>query len=149
MKQKFTVSELVPHSDTMSLLTRIIDYGEDWLTAEVSIDSDTLFLGEDGVPAWIGMEYMAQAIAAFSGLQERLVECKPKLGFLLGTRKYSCNESVFPLGCSLLIRVERVIQGENGLSAFKCTLKHKGLFAEARLNVFQPENAEQFLQDAI
>jgi predicted hotdog family 3-hydroxylacyl-ACP dehydratase len=71
VKPEYTVAELVPHTGTMSLLTRIIDYGDDWLSAEIHITPESIFADERGVPAWIGLEYMAQAIAAYGGRQER------------------------------------------------------------------------------
>lgn len=149
MNNNYSVAELVPHSGKMSLLNKVTAYGSEWLTAEIYITADSMFAGKEGVPAWVGMEYMAQAVGAYSGLQERLYGGEPKLGFLLGTRRYCCNEDFFHLGSCLTIRVEREMQGDNGLSAFKCTLTSETVLAEANLNVFQPDNAEQFLKDAI
>ena len=149
MNKEYSVAELVPHSGKMSLLSQIIDYGDEWLTAEVHIHEDSTFYENGGVPAWIGIEYMAQAVGAYSGLQERLVGEKPKLGFLLGTRNYNCNVTQFPNGAKLIIKVERELQGENGLSAFQCSFTADGVEAAASLNVYQPESAEQFLQEVI
>ncbi|MEH6579265.1 MAG: hotdog family protein [Amphritea sp.] len=149
MKSEFSVAELVPHSGKMSLLDAIVGYGEDWLEAEVHISSDSMFADTQGVPAWVGLEYLAQTIGAFAGLQERLNGGKPKLGFLLGSRKYQCSTDYFPLGHVLSLRVQREMQAENGLSVFQCELQGDGLDASARLNVFQPEDADKFLQDAM
>lgn len=148
MASEYSVAELVPHSGRMSLLTSIVDYGEDWLSAEVEISSKSMFADEYGVPAWVGVEYLAQAIAAYAGLQERLNGGAPKLGFLLGTRKYACSKEYFALGSKLRIKVEKNIFAENGLSAFDCELVSDDCEASARLNVFQPENAEEFLKGA-
>ncbi|OMH31679.1 hotdog family protein [Motiliproteus sp. MSK22-1] len=148
MMPKFSVEELVPHSGKMSLLDTIVEYGEDWLHAEVQITTDSMFVDERGVPAWIGLEYLAQAIGAFSGSKERLSGDQPKLGFLLGTRKYRCTTDYFPIGQTLSIKVRRELQGDNGLSAFSCLLQGEGIEASANLNVFQPDDADQFLQDA-
>lgn len=149
MSHSFQVDELVPHSGSMSLLSKILDYGDEWLTAEVEITDASTFYDNGSVPAWIGLEYMAQAIGAYSGLQECLKGEKPKLGFLLGTRHYSCNVSSFPEKTHLLVKVERCIQGDNGLSVFQCTLSADTLLAEASLNVYQPDDAEKFIEGAI
>ncbi|MEH6626337.1 MAG: hotdog family protein [Motiliproteus sp.] len=146
--KEFGVNELVPHSGSMSLLSKIVDYGEDWLYAEVQINNDSMFVDERGVPAWIGLEYMAQAVAAHAGSQERKDGQAPKLGFLLGTRKYICSADYFSLGQVLSIKVQRVIQGENGLSAFQCFLHGENIEATASLNVFQPNDASEFLKEA-
>jgi len=161
MTSEYSVAELVPHSGKMSLLSEITGYGEDWLEAEVHITADSMFadLSTDkkGVPSWVGMEYLAQAIGAYAGLQERLQGCEPKLGFLVGSRKYTCSTDYFALGQVLKIKVQRELQADNGLSVFDCQLQAaaqiegqgEAVEASANLNVFQPDDAEQFIQDSM
>ena len=146
MKPEYSVADLVPHSGTMSLLTSIVDYGDDWLTAEVDITRQSTFADERGVPAWIGLEYMAQAIAAYGGLGERQRGGVPKIGFLLGSRKYLCDADLFPLGQKLLVKVQVEMLLESGLNVFNCELQGRGLSATAVINVFQPEDVEKFLE---
>ncbi len=123
MSIEYSVDDLVPHSGTMSLLSRVTAYGDDWLEAEVDISSATLFAEEQGVPAWVGLEYLAQAIAAFSGVQEKKQNQPPKLGFL-------------------------DMVAENGLHVFKGMLTAFNVEATANLNVFQPDDASQFIKEA-
>ncbi len=149
MKQDYSVAELVPHSGKMSLLSNILDYGDDWLQAEVVISRDSMFAYALGVPAWIGLEYMAQTIAAYSGLVERLQGGKPKIGFLLGTRKYECTAERFAIGQKLRVRVQPEMLGANGLSVFNCELEGDGVSAQAVIKVFQPDDADPFLQEAL
>ncbi|WP_315982756.1 hypothetical protein [Aliamphritea spongicola] len=68
---EYSVSQLVPHSGKMSLLDEIIDYGDEWLEASVRIHAGAMFADDKGVPAWVGLEYLAQAVGAYAGLQER------------------------------------------------------------------------------
>ena len=131
----------------MSLLDNIIEYRDGWLRAEVCITVDSTFADEQGVPAWIGLEYMAQAVGAYSGWQERLKGGPPKLGFLLGTRKYLCSADYFAIGTTLTLTVQLEIEAANGLSVFKCDLEGEGVEASANLNVFQPDDPDKFLQD--
>jgi predicted hotdog family 3-hydroxylacyl-ACP dehydratase len=142
----YPIDELVPHSGTMSLLDKVVDHGEDWLTAEVTINPDTLFLTNKAVPAWIGIEYMAQAIAAFAGILAKIHQQDVKLGFLLGTRKYISSVSNFPIGTRLLIRVEKELQSDDGLGVFNCSIDADNITINARLNVFQPKDTEQFFE---
>jgi predicted hotdog family 3-hydroxylacyl-ACP dehydratase len=144
----YSVAELVPHSGKMSLLSSIVDYGEDWLQAEVVITRDSTFADAEGVPSWIGFEYMAQTIAAYSGLQERLRGGKPRIGFLLGSRKYVCNVERFAIGQKLLLKVCPEVLGDNGLNVFNCELRGQGVDASAMINVFLPEDADAFLREA-
>lgn len=142
----YPIDELVPHSGTMSLLDKVVEYGEDWLTAEVTISPETLFLTNDAVPAWVGVEYMAQTIAAFAGILAKTHQQDVKLGFLLGTRKYTTSVSSFPIGTRLIIRVEKELQSDDGLGVFNCSIDADNISVTARLNVFQPKDAEQFFE---
>jgi predicted hotdog family 3-hydroxylacyl-ACP dehydratase len=155
---EFTVEEVVPHAGVMSLLDRVLDCGEDWLEAEVVINRGSLFAEErsehqQGVPAWAGIEYMAQAIAAFAGVQRRRRGLEAVVGFLVGTRRYDSSRSHFPFGSRLRVRVEREFQADNGLGVFACeisgeTAEGAEFTASAALNVFQPDNVEEFLDQA-
>ncbi len=149
MIQSLNIDEFVPHSGHMSLLDNIVDYGNDWLLAKVTITPSSLFIDEYGVPASVGVEYLAQAIAAYSGIQEKRHGGKPKLGFLLGVRKYQCSTDYFTVGETLLLKVEIDMQAENGLSVFQGSLTGRNCEGSARLNVFQPENADHFLQGSV
>lgn len=142
----YTVEQLVPHSGTMSLLSRVTAYDEDWLEAEVDIHAGSVFAEEEGVPAWVGIEYMAQAIAAYAGLQQRELGREPKIGFLLGTRRYESSVAWFAMGETLTVRVDCEMVAENGLHVFKASLTTNQVDVTASLNVFQPEDASQFLE---
>ena len=147
MKADFTIEEVVMHRGAMNLLDKILDYGDDWLKASLEIKENAMFADQRGVPAWVGMEYLAQTIGAYEGVQRRLQGSSPKLGFLVGSRKYRCNVDYFLPGQILSLYVEREMQAENGLGVFKCELTgQQGVEASANLNVYQPDNAEEFLK---
>lgn len=146
MTPAYKVDQLVPHTGSMSLLDRVTGYGDGWLEAEIDIRSGSMFADECGVPAWVGLEYMAQTIAAYAGLQDRLEGSQPKIGFLLGSRKYTANSPSFVTGQTLKVRVEIEVDAGNGLRAFKCELRGDEVFARATVNVFKPDDAEKFLE---
>lgn len=153
MKVDFHIDEVVPHAGVMSLLDRVVDFDDDSLQAEVVLGPDSVFAEEKGVPAWVGMEYMAQAIGAYAGVQRRLQGKEVKVGFLVGSRRYESSHAYFPLGSKLLIEVQREFQADNGLGVFNCRIQGDGpdglqLEASAALNVFQPENVHEFLADS-
>jgi predicted hotdog family 3-hydroxylacyl-ACP dehydratase len=141
------IRSLLPHAGPMVLLDRVVSVDEDSLLAEVCIRSDSLFCGADGVGAWVGIEYMAQAIGAWVGYTARLRGEPVKLGFLLGTRRYECRRPIFVLGSLLRVRVHRLFQSENGLGSFECSIDNEeGRVASATVTVFQPTNVDDFLQ---
>ncbi|MEW6759265.1 MAG: hotdog family protein [Pseudomonadota bacterium] len=142
------IHSLVPHSGAMSLLGRFLDADDESLRAEVTITLDTMFCTEGEVGAWVGVEYMAQAVAAHAGWCARLRGEPVRVGFLLGSRKYACSVASFPVGSVLKIEVRRALQGENGLGAFDCRIEDGtgAELASATITVFQPHNVEEFLQ---
>ena len=141
------IRSLVPHAGPMVMLDRVISVDEDSLLAEVRIRSDSLFCDADGVGAWVGIEYMAQAIGAWAGYNARLRGEPIKLGFLLGTRRYECRRPIFVLGSVLRVHARRVFQDENGLGSFECSIDNdEGRVAAATVTVFQPSNINDFLQ---
>lgn len=143
---EYDIEDLVPHAGRMCLLDRVTGTGEDWLRAEVSIGSESVFADERGVPAWVGLEYMAQAIAAYGGLLERRKGDEPKVGFLLGSRNYACDVDYFTIGKTLSINVTCEMIADNGLNVFNCELVAEGVHAQAVVNVFQPDDVEVFLK---
>jgi len=142
------IHSLVPHSGAMSLLGRFLDADEESLRAEVRITPDTMFCVDGVVGAWVGVEYMAQAVAAHAGWCARQRGEPVRVGFLLGSRKYACSVAAFPVGSTLIIEVRRALQGENGLGAFDCRIEDGDgdELATATITVFQPHNVEEFLQ---
>jgi predicted hotdog family 3-hydroxylacyl-ACP dehydratase len=143
------IHTLVPHGGAMSLLGRLLAADEETLAAEVAIDAGTMFCADGAVGAWVGIEYMAQAVAAHAGYGARLRGEPVRVGFLLGTRRYACTVSAFPVGSVLYVQVQRMLQGENGLGAYECRIVDGAGGAEwasATITVFQPDNVEEFLQ---
>ncbi len=71
MDTSLPVADLVPHRGTMSWLDRILSVDTERVVAEADIAEDSLFLRDGQLAAWIGIEYMAQAIAAWAGQRAR------------------------------------------------------------------------------
>ena len=90
----FDLEILLPHRAPMILLSRAVDYSDDFAQAEVLITEQSAFFDAalGGVPTWVGMEYMAQTIGVWAGHQQ-LSNNKPvQAGCLLGCRSYSCDK---------------------------------------------------------
>lgn len=144
------IRSLVPHAGPMVLLDRVISVDQDNLCAEVTIRADSQFCGPEGVGAWVGIEYMAQAIAAHAGHTALLRGESVKIGFLLGSRRYECARSVFAIGSVLRVYVERLLLAENGLGSFACRIEDAGgVAATATVSVFLPANTEEFLNGRV
>jgi predicted hotdog family 3-hydroxylacyl-ACP dehydratase len=121
------------------LLDRVIEFDEENMVAEVIVRDDGLFGDSRSVPSWLGIEYMAQTIAALGGMKRRLAGKPLDLGFLLGTRRYDCNVAEFAVGSVLTVSVKRLVE-DQGLGVFDCHIKAEGISVSAKLNVYQPDS---------
>ncbi len=136
---QYSIDELVAHRDNMSLINKVISFDDNSLTSQVYITKNSEFLNENNeVPAWIGIEYMAQTIAAWAGVHAIQKGKAIKPGYLLGTRKYTPYVSSFQLGSILNISIDRSYQSDE-LGVFDCQISSDQLLAEASLNVYQPQ----------
>jgi len=136
----YSLSEVMIHDDIMQLIDEVFDFQEKKLSARVSITANSEFLNEDHeIPAWVGIEYMAQTIAAWAGITHRNRGNELKKGYLLGTRKFTAHIEHFSLNSELTISIEKVYEGDD-LGVFDCTIMAaEKLLAEASLNVYQPQ----------
>lgn len=150
-KFKYTAEEIVPHSPPMVLLDSIVEQKEEELTASITIKETSRFFDAsvDGVPTWVGIEYMAQAIASLAGIKAKDDNQAIKLGFLLGTRKYHMNSKVLACDETYLINVKQLYMDGSGLASFECQIINKAnsdVCAKAKLNVFETDDAAQILE---
>lgn len=141
------IKDLVPHAKPMVLLDSVLSARELGLTAVVTIHSESLFVGANGVPAWVGLEYMGQAIAAFAGLDARRQAVPVRIGFLVSTRRYEPFVSHFPRGTRLEIAVDALTTNTTGLRVFECFIRDsERLLVNANLNVFMPDDPSTFIR---
>lgn len=144
------ISQLVPHRGAMSLLDRVCSHAEESIEALATVRPDSPFCDEDGVGAWVGIEYMAQAVAAWSGLRAQASGEAPRIGLLVGCRSCRSHVDSFAPGTALRIRAERRFEADNGLANFDCSIRdaHGAPLAEAVLTVFQPADPAAVLGEA-
>ena len=139
------ISQLIPHHSTMALIDRLIEKGDDYLIASVDLSKPSLFKESDGrIPGYVGIEYMAQSVSAYSGAT-RLEKGEPiKLGFLLGARKYQTALSYFPKDETIIITVKAVmIDKEFGVFDCSITTQDNVIIASAQLKAIQPDDISQ------
>lgn len=142
------IAELIPHAGDMILLDHMLRFSDDDIETQLSVRPGGLFSLADGsLPAWVGIELMAQSVAAYAGCQARLRGEPVALGFLLGTRNFQCNVERFPAGAELHIHATRSLQDDNGMGVFECHLRGPGIEALARLNVFCPPHVARYLHE--
>ena len=141
------IERLVPHRGGMLWLDRVLHVDDDLVIAEAVVRDDHPLLADEAVPAFAGLEYMAQAIAAWAGCRARSAGREPSIGFLLGTRRYESRVTWFVAGALLRVEATRELLGDNGLGMFRCRILEDGdELATANVSVFEPPDAMAYLE---
>jgi predicted hotdog family 3-hydroxylacyl-ACP dehydratase len=137
------VTELVPHGRAMTVIDVLESYDPQRSIAIASVRADSVFLEGNGVPAWAGIEYMAQTVAAHAGAEARLRGARPAVGFLVGTRAYRSDVAEFPLGSRLTITVQP-LWSDGGFAVFDCAIGvgDVAAVATAVINAYVPSGDE-------
>lgn len=144
--EHWPMQELLPHAGEMILLDTVLEADEERIVCRRRVCAGGLFNAANGsLPAWAGVELMAQSVAAWAGWQAKREQQPVRLGFLLGTRHYQCDVDVFPVNSELTIEAVRSFHDDNGMGVFACRIDAPGIHAEARLTVFSPPDAGAFL----
>jgi len=143
----WTLAELLPHAGNMILLDDLVACDDDTVQAQVIVKPGLLSDENGNLPAFVGLELMAQAVAAWAGVRAKRAGMPVELGFLIGTRKYVCNVPVFPNGAELQIHGRCSLEDDSGLGVFECTLTGADIHADARLNVFRPPQVDDYLYE--
>lgn len=147
--ERYRVDELVPHRGAMSLLDSIDDYGQDWLRASVTPLPGARFATADGVPGWVGIEYMAQAAAAFGGIEQVQRGERPSIGLLIGARYYRCMQDTFPFGAPLTVLAQIAMRDAEDFAAYDCRIEQAGReLATCTLKAYRPRDLGAVLGDA-
>jgi predicted hotdog family 3-hydroxylacyl-ACP dehydratase len=121
------IGELLPHKSRAVLIDGVLADAQDSIRVAARIRSThPFFVAGHGVPSWVGIEMMAQAIAAHAGLTGRREHREPRTGMLLGTRRYETTTAWFEEGAELEILAEREFGENSGLAACNCTVSCDG-----------------------
>ena len=142
------IEELVPHRGTMLLLDRVVEFDPGRVVAEYSPRQGAWYVDEAGdMPAWFGIELMAQAVAAHVAMKKRLAGLPRKMGALLGTRSYEASVKSFVAGQVVRIGAQEVFRDDAGLAAYDCVIvRNAETLATSTLKVYEPEDFESFMR---
>ena len=141
------IVELVPHRPPMLLLDRVLSYDGERVVCETVLGPDSPFAEQGEVPAVVGIEYMAQTIAAGAGLSARdKGDQAGRTGFLLGCRNLSIAVDSFQVGDRLTIEARRT-WGENQIGSFACKVQRGSeVLVEGALTVYQGPLPEDMIR---
>ncbi|WP_455853547.1 ApeP family dehydratase [Pantoea endophytica] len=147
MSDFLPVDAYLPHRAPMLLLDRVIQVTDDSVTCEVCINATGVlapFLTPQGdLPAWYGVEIMAQTVGVWSGFHARQrgdSEIRP--GMLLGGRGYRASSATFAASSTLRVEM-RLLMRDDRLGSFEGEIRYgEAIVASGRLNTYQPNEHE-------
>ena len=131
--------ELLPHGAAACHIDRIIEFdpGRRVRAAWTVRDDSILYDGtRGGVPAWAGLELMAQCAGLYLGLSRASDAAAPDAGYLVGVRRADLVHPLFPAGSELLIdaRCEAAGAAAGEMGLFDCRILCAGTaYLKARL----------------
>jgi len=142
------IEDVLPHRGTMRLVDEIAAFSDESVTVLATVDPQAWYADADGaMPAWIGIELMAQAIAAHVGLIAMRAGGRTRPGVLLGASRYEADVPSFARGARLRIEAQEVLKSEQGHGAYACTIAAGDRrVAQAVVKVFQPTDFEAFIE---
>lgn len=134
------IEELLAHRGNMLLVDRVLQREGNTIRVLARTDPAAWYAVADGaMPAWVGIELMAQAVAALVGLSAYETGQPPRQGMLLGSREYRSSRPAFPAGTDLVVVATEVFKEDNGLAAFDAAIELDGeAVARATLKVYEP-----------
>ena len=141
--------EVLPHAGRMVLVRNVVRHDAQGTVCDIEISRSSMFLEADGVPAWVGLEYMAQSVGAHAGMVARGLGEPVAIGFLLGSRKVDVYTQHFPVGQILHVSVQPV-WGEGELFSFDCVVRDardSRTLVAARLNLYRPRDVARFRKE--
>jgi len=131
----------------MLLVERVVAWDAQHAVVAATPRADAWYSEDGAMPSWIGIELMAQAIAAHVGLVARSHDRPPKAGVLLGTRQYRASQPRFAAGAELMISARLTYRDESGLGAYDSAIALNGAeLATASVNVYEPPDFAAFLR---
>jgi predicted hotdog family 3-hydroxylacyl-ACP dehydratase len=146
------IEQVIPQKEGMKLIDRIIEFSDEQIVCESIIQKNNLFYDSkiNGVYSWVGVEFMAQAIAAYAGCSkyQENTNNKHSIGFLLSVRKFSTTQDYFKCDDKLIIKAEKIYLSD-GVGVFLGEIIiNKKTIASAKLNTYQPgkDKVEQILK---
>lgn len=142
-----SIENILPHRGTMLFQDEVRRYTEQETVCAFTIPANGWYAdATNAMPAWLGVEIMAQAVAAHVALTAIRAGRNPKPGALLGTRDFKSSLPAFPAGKTLITRAVMEFIDESGLGVYQCHIAIDDQeISTATLKVYEPDDFDHFL----
>jgi predicted hotdog family 3-hydroxylacyl-ACP dehydratase len=96
----------------MRLLDELVSHSGEVTTCRVRITAESTFVRHGQVPCLVAVEYMAQCISVHSTLESIRAAggapVSPRIGYLIGVRRFELHRSHFSVGDELMVTAKRI-----------------------------------------
>ncbi len=140
------VAALLPHGAEALCLDAVTVYVPGARAAARLAVRSGLWLYDEtlgGIPAWAGIEIMAQALGVYVGMDARDKGRGPSIGYLIGLRHFEAARPLIADGLELDVTAECLYSEQNEIGHFDCRIFAMGEeFMRANLVVWRPPPGE-------
>lgn len=134
------VADLLPHQPPMRLIREVAAWDGRCLDVLVDVSPSAAFYQAPlGVPAWVGIEYLGQAAAAYFALSAGGGTAPPP-GMIVSSRRFTSRVAAFTGGLTLVARVWPTSPFGAALVKFSGELRLNEVVAEGDLAVYLGES---------
>jgi len=136
------LADVVPHRPPMLLLDEVVAWDGTRVECRVVLRDDSPFVDAGRVASTLAIEYIAQCIAVFVGLEAHQRGEPIRLGYLVGAREVWLPADGFRVGDVLTVHAMPIWSGET-IGSFQCEVDRVGdVVARGALNVYRGELGE-------
>lgn len=126
----------------MLWIDAVLAYDEQAIACAMRVRDTPAYCSEGRAEAVFAVEWMAQTVAAFIGLRDRVGGEVPRPGFLIGAPRVRFEVDGFAVGAELRVEARHTF-GDAHLASFDCrVLSGQDLAVDATLNFFRPKRGE-------
>ncbi|MDR1063803.1 MAG: hypothetical protein LBL48_07720 [Azoarcus sp.] len=147
MHDYLPIAKYLPHRGYALLLDHVVEASAKHILCSVTLRESSPFCREGRVPAYVGIEYMAQAAGALIGWDAYTEDGSPGIGFLVSVRKFTSTVDGFAAGTTLMVEAREVIRdNDSGLGTMACAIYHPVdvLIAKTQLTAYMPKDLKAF-----
>lgn len=141
--EQWRVADVLPHRGDMLFIDTIDYVDDDCIVCGLHSHPSAFVDAKGRVPAWVGMEYMCQAVAALEGIR-RLQHGYPiTLSFVIGSRRMLAAKPFFQIGQPLHVSAQVDMRDNVQLGVYRCQVKNGSeLLLSAMIKGVMPDNLD-------
>jgi predicted hotdog family 3-hydroxylacyl-ACP dehydratase len=133
------IENYIPQRGPARMIDRLVEVDSEHAIVEADVPFQGRMVRGGQMPAWVGIELMAQAIAVWAGDRSRRAGRPVRVGYLLGSRRYQAFCDGFAAGSTLRVQADCDFVADSGVGIFSCRIEHASLLlAQAQVSVFEP-----------